>query len=177
MGRTFACKIEFLFREKRSKIFKRNTVLYKSQIATVYFYRLHQGEIFLSFLWKPDNPFYGITGLQPVIADLSGRYVNIVGRGDIGEIRSTEESVIIRKDFQHTFYGHHSVKTVFLFSFSFFLVILVALMFLIFMLISVLRTVLVLVTAVLGLITVLLWIQIGRASCRESVLIWLVGGL
>src|SRR5690606_39941929 len=91
--------------------------------------------------------------------------------------RHTRFSRDWRSDVCSSDLGHHSVKTVFLFSFSFFLGILVALMFLIFMLISVLRTVLVLVTAVLGLITVLLWIQIGRASCRESVLIWLVGGL
>src|SRR5690606_2215804 len=100
-------QVELLERKERGQVIEGNPVPYFRRAAPVDRLDPHEGEIFFTFLGRPDVSADGISGFKSEKLYLRLGYVNIVRRSQVVVIRGTQEPVPVGHDLKDSFIGDH----------------------------------------------------------------------
>ncbi|EKY03949.1 hypothetical protein HMPREF9120_02515 [Neisseria sp. oral taxon 020 str. F0370] len=99
-GFDVALELELFVGEQRREVFKQDFVAAHFGMVAVDGVEVHQGEVAFVVFRHAHGAFDGVAGVQVEAADLVGRYVNIVGAGEVGGVGAAQETEAVGQDFQ-----------------------------------------------------------------------------
>ena len=104
LGRAIAAfKPERLAREQRGEILEQGLVLRCLGWLAIDVVDLEQGEVTLAFLRRTDAPGNVVARAQVEAARLRRRHIDVVRTGQVGLVRTTQETEAVLQDFQYAF--------------------------------------------------------------------------
>ena len=111
-GSLIATEGELLLGEEGREVLESHTIANLIRITAIDRVDRREGEVFLVLMGRTHGAIHHIAGLQTILLNLLGRYVDIIGRRQVVIVGTAEESVAVGEALEHAIAGDEIAKVV-----------------------------------------------------------------